>query len=108
MSDNNETKYNPLSHSSIDKQLRDREEEKARLLREKELMEEYINAMNRLFASSDGKFFLNRLKRACGINSFDKELNPAKLVEDRGRRSIWFDLIQPHLDINILRELEQK
>ncbi len=99
--------YNPFSHSSIDELNRKREEEKQRTLRLKEEEEEYRLVINRLFASEDGQYFLNKMKRACGLNSFDKEINPAKLIEDRGRRAVWFELIRPYLDKTILMQLEQ-
>ena len=107
MSDNNETPYNPLGRDSIDKMLEKREAAKKQELTLKEEEEDYIITINRLFASDDGKYFLNKLKRACGLNLFDKEINPAKLIEDAGRRKVWFELIRPYLDKNILRELEQ-
>ena len=68
---------------------------------------EYSDAINRIFASDDGKFFLNKMKRACAVNSFDKEINPAKFVEDNGRKKVWYELIYPYIDKEILRELEQ-
>ena len=107
MSDNKEDRYNPLGTDTIDKMLAKKKAElKAKEAAEEEI-QDYIKAINRLFASEDGKFFLNKMKRACGINSFDKEINPAKLIEDRGRGLVWFELIRPYLDVNILRELEQ-
>ena len=92
---------------TIDKMLAKKAaEEKQRLLIQAE-EDDYINAINRLFSSPDGKFFLNKLKRSCGLNSFDKEINPAKLIEDRGRGLVWHELIRPYLDKSILAELEQ-
>lgn len=105
---NSEGGYNPLdSFSSIDKQLEKRQqtEEQKRLLREE--IEDYRKVANAIFSTPNGLYLLNKLKRACAINSFDNKLNPAKLVEDNGRRAVWFELIQPHVDKSILRETEQ-
>ena len=102
-----DVKYNPLGKDSIDKMLAKKAAQEKQLLLLKEEEEEYRNAINRLFSTPDGEFFLNKMKRACGLNLFDKELNPAKLVEDRGSRKVWFELIHPYIDKNILRKLEQ-
>lgn len=99
--------YSPFSHDSIDKMTQKRKEQKELELRIKEEEEEYRIVINRIFASDDGKYFLNKLKRSCGLNTFDKEINPAKLIEDRGRRAVWFELIRPYLDKSILMQLEQ-
>lgn len=99
--------YNPLGKDTIDKMLEKKQAQERQQLMLKEEQEEYRNAINRLFSSPDGKFFLNKLKRACGLNSFDKDINPAKLIEDAGRRKVWFELIRPYLDKTILSELEQ-
>ena len=72
----------------------------------KEEIDEYKACINRLFSTPDGQFFLNKLLRFAGLTSFDKVLNPAKLVEDRGRQSVWFDLLRPYLDKSIRRELD--
>ncbi len=100
-------KYNPLGHDTIDKLREQKAAQEAELLKLKEEEEDYRNAINRLFSSPDGKYFLNKLKRACGLNLFDKDLNPAKLVMDNGRRAVWFELIRPYIDKAILSELEQ-
>ena len=106
MSDNKD-QYHPLGTDTIDKMLAKRAAVEKQGLLLKEEQEDYRNAINRLFASEDGKFFLNKMKRSCRLNSFDKDINPAKLIEDRGCRSVWFELIYPYLDKNILKELEQ-
>tara|TARA_R110000782_G_scaffold250267_1_gene337517 strand:+ start:132 stop:446 length:315 start_codon:yes stop_codon:yes gene_type:complete len=100
-------KYNPLGKDTIDKMLSKKAEEERQILLLKEEIEDYRKAINRIFSTDDGKYFLNKMKVACGLNLFDKELNPAKLIEDRGRRGVWFDLIRPYLDKDILRELDQ-
>lgn len=101
MSENNNDQK-PLNHitpqSILDKITKDRLDEATRQAILEEEMEEFTKVVNRLFSSEDGQHFLNKLLRYAGISSFDKTLNPAKLVEDRGRQSIWFNLVKPFLD----------
>lgn len=91
---------------SIDDILRKREQRKHDEAILKEEIEQYTNAVNRLFSSEDGKFFLKKLVMYCGVNSFDKQLNPAKLIEDSGKRKVFLELIRPFLDKTIRAELE--
>lgn len=99
--------YNPFSHGSIDKLLDKRKQQEHQQELLKEEVEDFRKVVNALFSTPNGLYFLNKLKRACAVNSFDNKLNPAKLVEDNGRRAVWFMLIQPHVDKAILRETEQ-
>lgn len=103
---NDDNRYNPHSHSSIDKIEAAREEQKAQELAVKAASEELKLCMNRLFGTPDGKHFLNCMIGYCGINLFDKEINPAKLIEDKGKRQVWLEFIRPHLDKAILAELD--
>lgn len=107
MLEGNKGGYSPFSHDSIEKMTEQRKKQKEDELRIKEEEEQFRVSMNRLFASEDGKLFLNKLKRVCALNSFDKEINPAKLIEDAGRRKVWFELVRPYLDKSILMQLEQ-
>lgn len=108
MSDGRENnRYNPLSHSSIDAINERKGEREAQELAIKAASEELKVCMNRLFDTSDGKHFLNCMIGYCGINLFDKEINPAKLIEDKGKRQVWLEFIRPHLDKSILAELDK-
>lgn len=97
----------PITPESVlDKMYRDQMERSKHEALLQEEVAEYKAAVNRLFSSPDGLFFLNKLLRYSGLTSFDKTLNPAKLVEDRGRQSIWFELLRPYLDKSIRSELD--
>ncbi len=105
--DNKDEPYNPLGQDTLSKMLAQKAEREKTLLKKKEKTADYLAAINRLFSSPDGKYFLNEMKNTCGVNLFDNEINPAKLIEDAGRRKVWFELIRPYLDVQILRELDQ-
>lgn len=104
---NSEGGYDPFSGGSIEGIIEKRKERELQGELLKEEIEEYRKVVNALFSTPNGLYFLNKMKRACGVNSFDNKLNPAKLVEDNGRRSVWHELIRPHVDVSILRETEQ-
>ena len=72
----------------------------------KESEEDYKNALNGMAATPNGQFVLKQLIRYCGVFAHDDVLNPAKLVEDRGKRSVYLKLIRPYLDKQTLIELE--
>lgn len=101
-----ESEYNPFSSDTIDKMLADRaKREKAKALIDEEVVE-YKRALNRLFSSRDGRFFLKKLIRYCGIYSFDKTLNPAKLIENDGKRKVYLEMIRPYLEPDVIAKLE--
>lgn len=108
MSEDDEKK--PLNNitpdSILDRIAKERLEKNQREFLLKEEVEEYTMVVNSLFASEHGKYFLNKLIRYCGINSFDNELNPAKLIEDAGKRKVYLEIIRPFLDVTILAELD--
>jgi len=92
--------------TSIDEILRRRaEKEKAKEVM-KEEMQQHADILNRLAATEDGMYLLKMLKKNCGVNSFDKNANAAKLLEDNGRRSVYLGLIHPYLDPSVRSQLE--
>lgn len=105
-SDETKPLNNITKPSILDEIARRQDEANHRKALLEEEVAEYTACINRLFSSPDGQFFLNKLLRFAGLTSFDKVLNPAKLVEDRGRQSVWFDLLRPYLDKSIRRELD--
>lgn len=99
---------NPITPESIlDRMVRDREEldRIEAVLKEEEA--DYRAALNRLASSPDGQYFFNKMIRYCGINTFDKVLNPAKLVENEGKRKVFLELVRPYLNKEILNELDR-
>jgi len=103
---NSDLTYNPFdTTSSIDKigEAREKRERQQALLAEE--VREYRLVLNRLFASPDGQFFLKKLIKYCGVNSFDNSINPTKDVKDAERRKVYLELIRPYLDKTILMEI---
>lgn len=102
-------KEKPVNHitpeSILNKMARDKEARNEHAAKFLERVEDYKTVVNRLFSTPDGLYFLNDLIDYCGINSFDKELNPAKLIEDRGKRKVFLEMIRPYLDKIILQQL---
>lgn len=95
-----------MPESVIDQfiQRKQSQENQAAILKEE--IEEYKRVLNIVFSSPAGKEFGKYLLRYCGIFTFDKVLNPAKLVEDRGKRAVYLDLIRPYLEKTVKMELE--
>lgn len=96
---------NPVSPDSLNRMMERKKKHDLNKARYLERLEEYKVVVNRLFSTPDGKYFLNDLIDYCGIHSFDQQLNPAKLVEDAGKRKVFLEMIRPHLDKTILMEL---
>lgn len=97
--------YNPMAHDSIDKLLASRARNQKRQAEMIEQVEEWKTVLNRLFSSPDGQYFLKGLIKYSKIHSFDNPTNPAKLVEDEGKRKVYLELIRPFLDKTILMEI---
>lgn len=93
-------------HGSIDAILARRANKEDLDALKKAEYEKFRIATNEIFNSDNGRYWLSRLMRYCHINTFDKELNPAKLVEDRGKQMVFLEFILPHLDKEIRKELE--
>lgn len=100
--------YNPFSPASIDDINKRREE----ALRRKAILEEEIAefkvVINRLASSPDGQYFLRKLIRFAGIFHEDNEINPAKMVEQKGKRKAYLDLVRPYLTFETRQALESE
>lgn len=101
-----EERYNPFDKASINDLLKKRELAQEREAVIKEELEDYKKAVKRLFNSADGRYFLKNLVRYIGIHSFDTQINPAKLIEDRGKKRVYLELIRPFLSGSIRAEVE--
>lgn len=98
---------NPITAESVlDKMMREQmnRDQVKDILKEREA--DYKASLNRLASSPDGQLFFNTMIRYCGINTFDKVLNPAKLVEDAGKRKVFLELVRPYLEKEILNQLD--
>ncbi len=96
-----------MGHDTIGKLLESKQNQEHQQALLAEEIEQYRLSLNRIFSSPDGKLFLKKIVKYCGINTFDTQLNPAKLIEDAGKRKVYLELIRPYLDKTILMELEQ-
>lgn len=103
---------NPLeamaSGASIDEITKRREEAlKHKAILEEEIIE-YKMVINRLASTPDGQYFLRKLIKFAGIYSFDNDINPAKMVEDRGKRRAYVELVRPFLETSTRITLESE
>lgn len=111
-SDQDSPEYSPAqdfsSFTSIDNINKRREE----ALRNRAILEEEIAefkiVLNRLASSPDGQYFFRKLIRFAGIYSFDKDINPAKMMEDRGKRKSYLELVRPYLTFETRIALESE
>ena len=106
MQKQDEEQYNPLGQDTVGEMLRKRADAEQRKVLLEEEIQDYSDAVNRLFSSPDGKYFLGKLIKYIGRNSFDKDINPAKMIEDRGKNMVYLELIRPYLDKTVLMEMD--
>lgn len=71
-----------------------------------ERMEDYKTALNRVAATNEGKLLLKYMVRFAGLFSDPPQLNPAQLIEDRGRRAYYLKMIRPYLEKKFRKEIE--
>lgn len=71
-----------------------------------ENIEEYKLSLNRIFAMNEGKILAKYMLRFSGVFADDNQLNPAKLIEDKGKRAYYLKMIRPFLDPQLRMELE--
>lgn len=103
MADDNQ--YNPMSTDRIEDILARREKAKEKETITQEEMAEYAEVVNKLFSTPEGKYFLNKMIKYCGIYSFDNRVDAVTLIEEKGRRGVYLSMIRPYLDQSILKEL---
>lgn len=72
-----------------------------------EEVEEYTKALNGMANSPNGKLFMRKLVRYCGVFAFDQKIDPAKLVADEARRKVYLELVRPYLTNETRMELER-
>jgi len=73
-----------------------------------ENIEEYKVALNRIFSMNEGKLLAKYLLRFCMVFNDDAQLNPAKLIEDKGKRAVWLKMVRPYLDRQLIMEIESQ
>lgn len=100
---------NSITPASIIDKITDKVlEDKKRFAILEEEIQEFSLCLNRVASSPDGQFFLRKMIRYCGIHHDDDKIDPAKLIEDKGRRSVYLKLVRPYLDKSVLSELEKE
>lgn len=104
--------YNPLDALSSPSTIDDINKRREAALKQKAIYEEeiaeYKVVLNRLASSPDGLYFLRKLIRFAGIFSLDEKLDPAKMVEDRGKRAAYLQLVRPFLNVETRIALESE
>ncbi len=98
--------YNPFAQDTIEKMLSKKQEREKQFALLQHEVAEYQVILKKLLSTPEGKYFLKKLIKFSEIFSFDKEINPAKLVKDSGRKSVYLEMIRPYLDKKTIREVE--
>lgn len=96
--------YNPMALGSIESLLEKRQKEEQRRELLKEEIADYTAALNRIFATPDGKFLLKKWTRYAGIFSFDNLPPDGRLAEEKGKRKFFLELIWQFLDKTLKME----
>jgi len=71
-----------------------------------ERIEEYKLAVNRIASMNEGKLLFKYMLKFNSLFADDAQLNPAKLIEDKGKRAYYLKLIRPYLDPKLRMEIE--
>lgn len=95
------------SNSIVDALLQHHEKQKQQEEVVIERIEDYKLALDRIFDSSDGQLFAKYLLKYTGV-FHDKPLNPAQLLEDKGRRGVYLKLIRPYLSKDVISKIENQ
>jgi hypothetical protein len=102
MSENND------AMDTISKLMAKKEREARREAVTAEEVEEYKRCLEIVFNSPAGLYFAVKLLKYCGIYTYDQNLNPAKMVEDAGKRRVYLELIRPYLSKETLMKVENQ
>jgi len=70
-----------------------------------ERADEYKRALNNCMGTEDGIFVLRYILRYVGLFS-EGSMDAIKLLDERGRKSVYLNMIRPYLDQEILRKVE--
>lgn len=69
---------------------------------------DYRAAVNRIFSRNDGKLLIKYLLKFSGIYNDSPQINPAQLIEDKGKRAYYLKMIRPYLDKTLRMEIENQ
>ena len=90
------------SKNIVDKIIKDKEIAENK---ERKEIENLKLACKELFKDNNGKFFLKFIKKSCGWNEQDNNINPEILIYKKGRRDIW-TIIRNIIPKEILSQVE--
>lgn len=93
--------------SMIDELLKRRKEHDEVLEAIKQHEEEYREAVNIVMNTQAGRIFHKYLKLICRADSYDVSGNGYKLIEDNGRRRVYFECIRPFMEKETIAKLEE-
>lgn len=94
------------SPSIIDKLLDHQSERKKQEEQIIERMEEWKEAINRMFETNEGRMFAKYWLKSMGLFRMDSTLNPAQEIENRGMKAFYLRHVRPSLDRKIIMEIE--
>lgn len=81
--------------------MKAQQEAKQELVIERE--QDFKDALNRIFSSSDGQFVAKYLIKYCKVFGTSTQHN---MMEDQGKRKVYLELIRPYLDVTIRKDIE--
>lgn len=71
-------------------------------------IDDYKAALDRIFDSPDGQYFAKYLLRFIGLYADPSALNPAGLIEDKGKRAVYLKMIRPYLSRDVIMKIENQ
>lgn len=71
-----------------------------------ENQKEYALAVNRVFSTNEGKLVAEYMFKFIGLFDDPPLLNPAGLIEEKGKKSYYLKMIRPYLEKKLRMEIE--
>lgn len=83
-------------------------QEKLKKIQETALENEkkFRGAINTITDTPEGMYFFKCLVKFVGLYHDNPSLDSAKLIEDKGRKSVYLRLIRPYLNPDSIKEIE--
>lgn len=67
---------------------------------------EYRLAVNRVYSTNEGKLLAKIMLRHNGMFKDENQLNPAGLIEEKGKRSYYLRYVRPYLENKLRMQIE--
>lgn len=74
------------------------EQKKLEQEKKREQEEKYQHCLNVVASTEEGLFVLRAMLNACGSNQIDASFNPHEVLYNNGRRSVYLQFVQAHLN----------